>query len=25
LIDELDLIVVTTGHDREMRPLRLAA
>lgn len=25
LIDELDLIVVTTGHDREMRPLRLVA
>lgn len=25
LIDELDLIVVTTGHDREMRPLRLTA
>ena len=25
LIDELDLIVVTTGHDREMRPLRMTA
>ncbi|GHA19826.1 hypothetical protein GCM10008090_31940 [Arenicella chitinivorans] len=25
LIDELDLMVVTTGHDREMRPLRLTA
>ena len=25
LIDQLDLIVVTTGHDREMRPLRLTA